>query len=297
MQKNVVHGIDPHAALQSTREGSRFPFALETRAGAAPRGSIACRIRPSNLNNRPQRTIPVATGAMVLFPDVPPAQPWEYVLVDKIFQKGGDGSQGIARYLSRNVRASDHHPPGAILNADFRRSIAELNVTCDDDSYDAVARSCAFQDALEPPGRSLSVRAQTQVSLAHLDPETMDDWAPVGDEASWRRCIDAWDGGVGARRRKKVLELARHAASKFASANHKEQLVGLEQVFELSSLRANLHGITDVLLDDAHCSSSPTATMPILRRWCRGRCCRTTTRSSSSSSSSSSSGCSLSSSC
>ena len=96
---------------------------------------------------------------MVLFPDVPPAQPWEYVLVDKIFQKGGDGSQGIARYLSRHVRASDHHPPGAILNADFRRSIAELNVTCDDDSYDAVARSCAFQDALEPPGRSLSVRA------------------------------------------------------------------------------------------------------------------------------------------
>ena len=68
------------------------------------------------------------------------------------------------------------------------------------------------------------------MSLAHLDPETMDDWAPVGDEASWRRCIDAWDGGVGARRRKKVLELARHAASKFASANHKEQLVGLEQV-------------------------------------------------------------------
>ena len=96
---------------------------------------------------------------MVLFPDVPPAQPWEYVLVDKIFQKGGDGSQGIARYLSRHVRANDHHPPGAILNADFRRSIAELNVTCDDDSYDAVARSCAFQDALEPPGRSLSVRA------------------------------------------------------------------------------------------------------------------------------------------
>ena len=42
------------------------------------------------------------------------------------------------------------------------------------------------------------------MSLAHLDPETMDDWAPVGDEASWRRCIDAWDGGVGARRRKKV---------------------------------------------------------------------------------------------
>lgn len=96
---------------------------------------------------------------MVLFPDVPPAQPWEYVLVDKIFQKGGDGSQGIARYLSRHVRHSDHTPPGAILNADFRRSIAELNVACDDDSYDAVARSCAFQDKLEPPGRSLSVRA------------------------------------------------------------------------------------------------------------------------------------------
>lgn len=96
---------------------------------------------------------------MVLFPEAPPANAWEHVLVDKIFQKGGDGSQGIARYLSRHVRASDHTPPGAILNADFRRSIAELNVACDDASYARVAESCAFESALEPPGRSLSVRA------------------------------------------------------------------------------------------------------------------------------------------
>ena len=82
---------------------------------------------------------------MVLFPEAPPANAWEHVLVDKIFQKGGDGSQGIARYLSRHVRASDHTPPGAILNADFRRSIAELNVACDDASYARVAEACAFE--------------------------------------------------------------------------------------------------------------------------------------------------------
>ena len=44
--------------------------------------------------------------------------------------------------------------------------------------------------------------------------------------------------------------LAAHAEAKFASANKREQLVGLEQIFELLSQRANLHGITDVLLDE-----------------------------------------------
>jgi hypothetical protein len=46
-----------------------------------------------------------------------------------------------------------------------------------------------------------------------------------------------------------VIELAEHAKQKFASDNFKEQLLGLEQVFELLSLRANLHGITEQLID------------------------------------------------
>ena len=82
---------------------------------------------------------------MVLFPDAPTAQPWELVLVDKIFQKGGNGAQGIARFLQRHVRSSDATPPGAILRADFRRTIAELNVACDEPSYDAVAAACAYR--------------------------------------------------------------------------------------------------------------------------------------------------------
>jgi Ca2+-binding EF-hand superfamily protein len=91
---------------------------------------------------------------MVLFPDAPSAQPWEFVLVDKIFQKGGDGAQGISRFLQRHVRSSDATPPGAILRADFRRTIAELNVACDEASYAAVAAACAFQ----PPRGSISSR-------------------------------------------------------------------------------------------------------------------------------------------
>ena len=70
---------------------------------------------------------------------LPAAQPWEFSLVDKIFQKGGDGAGGIARYLARHVRSSDYTPPGAILNVDFRRAIAELNVAVTPASYDAVA--------------------------------------------------------------------------------------------------------------------------------------------------------------
>ena len=91
---------------------------------------------------------------MVLFPDAPSAQPWEFVLVDKIFQKGGDGAQGISRFLQRHVRSSDATPPGAILRADYRRTIAELNVACDEASYAAVAAACAFQ----PPRGSISSR-------------------------------------------------------------------------------------------------------------------------------------------
>ena len=71
--------------------------------------------------------------------------------MDKIFQKGGDGSQA-SRGTCPATSARATTPPGAILNADFRRSIAELNVACDDASYARVAESCAFESALEPPG-------------------------------------------------------------------------------------------------------------------------------------------------
>lgn len=74
----------------------------------------------------------------------PPTQAWEHVVVDKMFQKGADGESGIARYLQRYVRYSDDTPRGAILNSDFRRVVAELNVAVNDASYDAVAASCAF---------------------------------------------------------------------------------------------------------------------------------------------------------
>jgi hypothetical protein len=33
-------------------------------------------------------------------------------VADKIFQKGSDGASGIARYLQRYVRYSDHTPHG-----------------------------------------------------------------------------------------------------------------------------------------------------------------------------------------
>lgn len=91
---------------------------------------------------------------MVLFPDAPSAQPWELVLVDKIFQKGGNGAQGISRFLQRHVRSSDATPPGAILRSDFRRTIAELNVACDEASYDAVAAACAYK----PPRGGIASR-------------------------------------------------------------------------------------------------------------------------------------------
>ena len=91
---------------------------------------------------------------MVLFPDAPSAQPWELVLVDKIFQKGGNGAQGISRFLQRHVRSSDATPPGAILRSDFRRTIAELNVACYEASYDAVAAACAYK----PPRGGIASR-------------------------------------------------------------------------------------------------------------------------------------------
>ena len=85
---------------------------------------------------------------------------WETIVADKIFQKGGDGASGIARYLQRYVRYSDHTPHGAILNSDFRRVIAELNVAVDESSYAAVAASCAFEaEEAHPGGALLSVRS------------------------------------------------------------------------------------------------------------------------------------------
>ena len=71
----------------------------------------------------------------------------------------------------------------------------------------------------------------------------------IDDEASWRATIKIWNEGVADRRRHKVIELAAHAEAKFSSANKREQLVGLEQIFELLSQRANLHGITEGTLD------------------------------------------------
>jgi hypothetical protein len=41
---------------------------------------------------------------------------------------------------------------GAILNSDFRRVIAELNVAVDDASYSNVAASCAFDAEEAHPG-------------------------------------------------------------------------------------------------------------------------------------------------
>ena len=38
----------------------------------------------------------------------PRAAPWEHLLVEKIFQKGGSGVSGIARWLQRHVRATDY---------------------------------------------------------------------------------------------------------------------------------------------------------------------------------------------
>ena len=59
----------------------------------------------------------------------------------------------------------------------------------------------------------------------------------IDDEASWRATIKIWNEGVTERRRHKVIELAAHAEAKFASANKREQLVGLEQIFELLAAR------------------------------------------------------------
>ena len=126
---------------------------------------------------------------MVLFPDAPTAQPWELVLVDKIFQKGGNGAQGIARFLQRHARSSYATPPGAILRADFRRTIAELNVACDEPSYDAVASACAYQPprgdiALrdDPTDACLSVRELTArlANIAQSGSSVSAVYAPVG---------------------------------------------------------------------------------------------------------------------
>jgi Ca2+-binding EF-hand superfamily protein len=113
---------------------------------------------------------------------LPAAQPWEFSLVDKIFQKGGDGAGGIARYLARHVRSSDYTPPGAILNVDFRRAIAELNVAVTPASYDAVAATCGITSNTAP-GDFLSVRLLSQrlASLAATGVGISSVYAPVGD--------------------------------------------------------------------------------------------------------------------
>ena len=69
----------------------------------------------------------------------PRAAPWEHLLVEKIFQKGGNGVSGIARWLQRHVRATDYTPPGTILRTDFRRSVAELNIDVSPEDFAAVA--------------------------------------------------------------------------------------------------------------------------------------------------------------
>ena len=55
----------------------------------------------------------------------PRAAPWEHLLVEKIFQKGGSGVSGIARWLQRHVRATDYTPPGTILRTDFQCGAAK----------------------------------------------------------------------------------------------------------------------------------------------------------------------------
>ena len=99
----------------------------------------------------------------------PRAAPWEHLLVEKIFQKGGNGVSGIARWLQRHVRATDYTPPGTILRTDFRRSVAELNIDVSPEDFAAVAECCAYDgDHAGEPGSLLSVRriANRLVDLA-----------------------------------------------------------------------------------------------------------------------------------
>ena len=99
----------------------------------------------------------------------PRAAPWEHLLVEKIFQKGGNGVSGIARWLQRHVRATDYTPPGTILRTDFRRSVAELNIDVSPEDFAAVAECCAYDgDHAGEPGSLLGVRhiANRLVDLA-----------------------------------------------------------------------------------------------------------------------------------
>ena len=99
----------------------------------------------------------------------PRAAPWEHLLVEKIFQKGGNGVSGIARWLQRHVRATDYTPPGTILRTDFRRSVAELNIDVSPEDFAAVAECCAYDgDHAGEPRSLLSVRhiANRLVDLA-----------------------------------------------------------------------------------------------------------------------------------
>ena len=88
-----------------------------------------------------------------------------------------------------------------------------------------------------------------QAIVAHLVAPDRSSWKHVSEVTPFYDVAASWDGGASDRRRLKVVELADHAALKFDNENYKEQLLGLEQVFELLSLRANLHGITEKVLD------------------------------------------------
>ena len=101
----------------------------------------------------------------------PRAAPWEHLLVEKIFQKGGNGVSGIARWLQRHVRATDYTPPGTILRNDFRRSIAELNIDVSPDDFAVVAEACTYVgDHAGSAGSLLSTQsiANRLVDLAAL---------------------------------------------------------------------------------------------------------------------------------
>ena len=127
----------------------------------------------------------------------PRAAPWEHLLVEKIFQKGGSGVSGIARWLQRHVRATDYTPPGTILRTDFRRSVAELNIDVSPEDFAAVAECCAYDgDHAGEPGSLLGVRhiANPPVDLAAAGSDQasvfgQNESSPLADNALRRACM------------------------------------------------------------------------------------------------------------
>ena len=93
----------------------------------------------------------------------------EHLLVEKIFQKGGNGVSGIARWLQRHVRATDYTPRARFCAPISRRSVAELNIDVSPEDFAAVAECCAYDgDHAGEPGSLLGVRhiANRLVDLA-----------------------------------------------------------------------------------------------------------------------------------